>query len=242
MEVSQYQHMFANENTHWWFVAKRFYVTAFLSEIKFIKKTQILDLGCGTGAMTKMLGNFGQALGVEQNTQAITLLKKRKIRHLKSSINSLPFASSSFDIITIFDVLYHQKVNENLVLAETRRLLKRNSYLLVTDCALPFFWSSHDEAMMAKKRFQKKELENLLIAHGFEIIRSTYLYFMTFPFFVLQRMVLKMLRPRKIKTVDKVNPILNWMLLLLVKIDLFFLKKNINLLIGSSVMILARRK
>lgn len=234
--------MFVNEVTHWWFVAKRFFVTSFINKIGSDKKSKILDLGCGTGAMTEMLAKFGQVLGVEQNSAAIKFLKYKKIPHLQSSINHIGLESNSFDLVTIFDVLYHKRVDENAVLKEAHRLLKNDRHLLITDCALPFFWSLHDERMMAKKRFEKSELEDLLINNDFEIVHSTYTYFFTFPLFVLQRLFFKIFRPKKIQIVAKINPIANTLLLFLTKIDLLFVANNISLPIGSSIMILARKK
>lgn len=242
MQQLQYQPMFANEITHWWFVAKRLFVAVFLKKIQLSKKNKILDLGCGTGGMTQFLQQWGKVNGVEQNSKAIDFCKQRKLQVIQSSINKIPVDGANFDLITVFDVLYHKKVDEKAVLKEAGRLLKKNGYLLITDCVLPFFWSIHDEQMMAKKRFRKKELENLLAIHDFKIIRSTYLYFATFPLFVLQRMFLKTFRPKKIKTVGKIKPVLNSLLLFLAKIDLFLIEKNINLPIGSSVIILAKRK
>jgi len=242
MQASQYQDMFANENTHWWFVAKRSFARTFIKEIGLDKKSKILDLGCGTGGMTSFLGQFGQVIGVEQNDEAVGFCKQRQLKVIRSSINKIPVSEKIFDLITIFDVLYHKGVREGLVLKEVNRLMKDKGYLLVTDCALPFFWSLHDEQMMAKKRFKKKELENLLLHNNFEIIRSTYIYFATFPLFALQRIILKVFKPSQVRTVNKVNSVLNWMLSLLVKTDLFLLEKNISLPIGSSLMILARRK
>ncbi len=241
MQQSQYQSMFQAESAHWWFVAKRLFVMFFLKESKLAKNNKILDLGCGTGGMTQFLQSWGEVTGVEQNSKAVDFCKQRKLRIILSSINKIPANGNSFDLITIFDVLYHKRVDEKAVLKEANRLLKKDGYLLITDCVLPFFWSVHDEQMMAKKRFHKRELEDLLTTHGFKIIRSNYLYFATFPFFVLQRMILKIFKPKQVRTVDQVSPILNSMLLLLIKIDLFLLEKNISLPIGSSVIILAKR-
>lgn len=243
MKEIEYWQMFETEDRHWWFLGKRYFVRFLLDSLKLDQKSSILDLGSGTGGMTKYLwGFYKKTIGVENNSDAIKLSRKRGLSVIDASADRVPLKTNSLDLITIFDVLYHKNVNENLVLKEAKRLLKDNAYLLITDCALPFFWSVHDENMMAKKRFKKKELENLVASHGFRVVRSTYLYFTTFPFFTVQRILLKMFKPKRIKTVDKTSFILNFLLLFLIKIDLLLLKANLDLPIGSSIMILAKKE
>ena len=246
MQSNEYQPMFDQEDAHWWFVGKRHFAQSLLSRIDLGKKTKILDLGCGTGGMTKFLEKFGQVTGVEKNRHAVRLCKKRGLKVIEGSANKVPIRSGKrkdhlFDLITIFDVLYHRQVDEDAVLSEANRLLKTKGYLLVTDCALPFFWSVHDENMMAKKRFRKSELEQLLIKHGFTPIKSSYIYFFTFPLFAFQRLYLKIFQPKQVATVGQVNWFVNQFLKYLLEFESLVLRWIPSYPVGSSIIILAQK-
>ncbi len=243
MKKIEYQAMFKLENEHWWFLAKRMFVNSFLNNHNLLSKNglKILDLGCGTGGMTNFLKKFGQVTGVEQNKKAIDCCRKNNVQVIKASIEKIPIKELKFDLITIFDVLYHKNVNESLVLREVQRLLKNNGYLLLTDCALPLFWSVHDEQMMAKKRFTKRELEYMLKKNNFSIIKSSYIYFVTFPFFILQRFFLKFSKIQSRSVISKLPNLLNAFLLFLVEIEAFLLHYIKTWPIGSSIIILAKK-
>ncbi|NLG06618.1 MAG: class I SAM-dependent methyltransferase [Candidatus Pacebacteria bacterium] len=242
MEEIEYKTMFVLENEHWWFLGKRLFASSFLSSINFSDtKSSILDLGCGTGGMTKFLERYGKVLGVESNQTSIAFCKKNDVQVIESSVEKIPIQKDKFDLITIFDVLYHKDVEEALVLKEVRRLLKKDAYLLLSDCALPFFWSAHDEQMMAKKRFTKREIEQLLEKNNFSIVKSSYIYFFTFPFFVLQRLFLKFSKRESKSVVSKLPNVINKFLLFLIKIEAFLLKYIKTWPIGSSIMVLARK-
>lgn len=243
MRKVEYKTMFAIENEHWWFLAKRIFVNSLINNNSFLSKNElkILDLGCGTGGMTKNLEKFGQVLGVEQNRIALALCKKRNIKVISGSVEKITIKNKKFDLITLFDVLYHQNVKESLVLKEVFRLLKKNGYLLLTDCALPFFWSIHDEQMMAKKRFTKRELENMLKNNNFSIIKSSYIYFFTFPAFVIQRFFLRFNKIQSKTVISKLPNFLNSTFLFLEKIEAFLLCYIKSWPIGSSIIILAKK-
>lgn len=54
METQEYQQMYKLENHHWWFLAKRNFISAVFPKKKNLA---ILDIGAGTGGTTKFLKN-----------------------------------------------------------------------------------------------------------------------------------------------------------------------------------------
>ena len=66
MERSEYATMFRVEETHWWYSAlHRLIVQALEAELPDWRNKEILDVGCGTGAILKRLGNPDRNFGID---------------------------------------------------------------------------------------------------------------------------------------------------------------------------------
>lgn len=237
MHVDQYKQMFAIEDTHWWFVAKRNFIKQQLPQKTSLN---ILDLGCGTGGTTAFLQHWGKVTAIEENSLAIKLAKKRKLNIIKQNINrTLPFKDNTFDVISLFDVLYHQHIHtEEGVLNEAQRILKKSGTLLITDCAHPSLISHHDKSVMAKKRFTKTNLNELVEKSGFRIKKSTYVFCSTFPFFVVDRLIQK--THKSTKKLQLPPTLINFLLIKILACEAY-LSRYINLPIGSSILISATK-
>jgi SAM-dependent methyltransferase len=82
----------------------------FFEKVKIAYGSTILDVGCGSGAFLKILGNQGHKVyGVEQSPEALVneedYTQFGKIYH--GSVFDLPDEFKSFDVITAFEVLEH---------------------------------------------------------------------------------------------------------------------------------------
>lgn len=228
------------EDTHFWFLAKREFVNSVLYQYKnYIKN--ILDVGSGTGGMTKHLYKFGRVVGIENNDLAISLSKKRRLKIIKGKAQKLPFTSNSFDLVTFFDVLYHKKIGEEKgVLDEAYRVLKPNGYILITDSAFEFLKSGHDIATQGKKRYRLGDIITLLHNSKFEIIKKSYIYFSIFPMVIVKRILINKVLNKNDSDVASVQSIINNILYKILKIEAFFLR-YISFPFGSSVLVLAKK-
>lgn len=240
MKQCEYDQMYMLEEAHFWFLGKRMFINTYLKPIRsFI--TQILDIGSGTGGTTKWLGRFGDVIGLENNTYGITLGKKRGVTVLKGNAIRLPFNDNRFNLVTLLDVLYHKQVKDvDVVLREILRVLKPGGYLLITDSALPFLCSTHDTFQSGNKRFTLSQLRDSLSNLGFQINRSSYIFFCIFPFLFVKRKIFDYVFPPARSDVYKINSIINWLLLSLIKFESILLSYT-SFPIGSSVIVLARK-
>src|SRR5438552_12851901 len=85
----------------------------------------ILDAGCGTGGNALFLRRYGKVVGIDLAAEALDLGGERVPGLLaRASVLEIPFANTSFDLVTSFDVLYHRAVpDEDQALDEMARVL-----------------------------------------------------------------------------------------------------------------------
>ena len=73
MERAEYATMFRVEETHWWYRAlHRLIFQALEAELPEWREKEIVDVGCGTGAILKQLGNPEQNVGIDLAPEAIS--------------------------------------------------------------------------------------------------------------------------------------------------------------------------
>jgi SAM-dependent methyltransferase len=183
MLAAEYTQMARLESTHWYFQGKRAIVRSFLRHaVGLTGRPRILDVGCGTGRMLAMMGEFGGAYGLDHSPMAIESCRGLEIRQLVRGDASkpFPFQDASFDVVCAYDVLEHLE-DESALLDEMRRVLKPGGALVITVPALPFLWSAHDEALGHYRRYTRADVQRVLSSRGFVIRRLTYFNTILFP-------------------------------------------------------------
>lgn len=147
------------ENGHFWFIAKR----AFLSRaLRFLGKDKkiadVLDIGCGSGAVMEFLKRRGHAVcGVDISPIALAFCKQKNLAVKEGSADNLPFANASFDVVCALDVIEHIPQEKN-VLQEIERVLRPDGIGIITVPAHQWLWSYHDELLGHQRRYDKKSL------------------------------------------------------------------------------------
>ncbi len=104
---------------------------------------KVLDIGCGRGEIILFSAKKGAyATGIDYATEAIKLAKllqskqpkniKKRMSFHKMDAKRLSFKNSSFDIITLTDVVEHLYPEElDMVFKEIKRVLKRGGKLVI---------------------------------------------------------------------------------------------------------------
>jgi len=122
-----------------WRIERMRPVVARLKKVSSLKGSNILDIGCGYGALSHVLTKEGaRCTGTEIDKNALsfakrfssTILKKSRPRLLRVRGELLPFKNNSFDIVVLFDVIEHVG-KPSIVLKESQRVLKKNGILYV---------------------------------------------------------------------------------------------------------------
>ena len=198
MNLDEYRQMYELENSHWYFRGKRTLLKKFLSGLLDSgPKHKLLDVGCGTGNILLMLQDFGEAVGVDSSPVALEFCRSRKLSqlHLTSPDQQLPFEPDTFDVACAFDLLEH--IEDDLAfLNEMKRVTRREGRILLIVPAHPYLWSDHDVALHHKRRYTKKQFQQLIQSAGLTCDRMTYFNSILFPAAIGYR-TLKRVFPKK---------------------------------------------
>lgn len=174
MKSEYYSEYYEHENNHWWFKWRFDMITDIVESLPRDEHFRLLDAGCGTGQMTKLLERYGEAIGLELAPEAIEFARKRGVHNIvQGSITDPPFEPGSFDLVLSLDVIEHVD-NDVQILDSLFNIVKPGGYLIVTVPAFQSLWSSHDEINHHKRRYRVPQLRSMIEDAGFDITRITY--------------------------------------------------------------------
>lgn len=245
MEQPEYESMYEMEDSNWWFVGRRKLALTLIDQwVKFSANPCILDVGCGTGSNAKALTQYGRVMGLDLSGIALSLAYRRQAGQLfQGSSMALPYANNTIELITIFDVLYHRWITDDVhTIAELYRVLKPGGWLLITDSALPFLWSSHDDVYYARQRYTLSDLTEKLNTVGFVQKVCSYNNMLLLPMFLFVRLTMNWLPLSKdIKQQGELPGWLNKLLINIRYLEAMWLRRGGTLPIGSSLICLSQK-
>lgn len=238
METEFYDTYSALGEDYWWFAGRR----AVLSNIIPRKNGQlILDVGSGAGINLDFLSSFGEAIGSEPATEALSDVAPGSGKQLiRASAASLPFPDASVDVVTALDVIEHIE-DDIAVIFEFKRVLKDGGALILTVPAFKFLWSYHDEINHHKRRYEKKQLVGRVTSAGLEVERSGYFFFFLFPLVAAVRLLRCYLKCSKKVDARMPDSFFNKLLTALMSVEARLIKYT-ELPFGSSIYLKAIKR
>jgi 2-polyprenyl-3-methyl-5-hydroxy-6-metoxy-1,4-benzoquinol methylase len=181
MKSEYYGEYYEHENNHWWFRWRFDMITEIVESLPRSENFRLLDAGCGTGQMTKLLERYGEAVGLEIAPEAIEFARKRGVKNLiQGSITDPPFAAGSFDVVLSLDVIEHVD-NDVQIIESLFEIVRPGGHLIVTVPAFKSLWSQHDEINHHKRRYRVNEVNTMLTSAGFAVTQATYCNSLLFP-------------------------------------------------------------
>ena len=242
-------------DVHWWPKSRAIVLNYFLIRICQGKRdNKILEIGCGAGGNFFFLKQFGELTGIEPDERSIEAA--RQYNDVKIIKGSLPYAIPSmdkqFDIIALIEVLEHIEEDRESV-EKIKTLLSSNGHLIITVPAFMFLWSEHDVYFQHKRRYTKKQLEQLLSDAGYNIVFSSYFNFFVFlPVLILRKTGLfNLIKRIKMNLSGSTNSlsdtaiteggIIGAIFTFLAKIEAFLLR-YIKFPFGVSLLLIAKKK
>jgi SAM-dependent methyltransferase len=121
---------------HWSTYFEPFFIPMYkkaLEQLQLTGNTSLLDAGCGSGLFSRMAVAAGaQVIGVDAASGLLEVARERNPQHnfLEEDLESLPFASNSFDVVTGFNSFQYAGNFTNAV-AEAKRVLKDGGLLVI---------------------------------------------------------------------------------------------------------------
>lgn len=219
MNTQEYERMFRTEDSYWWFIGRHDLVETFIiKQYGTSAHLRILDIGCGTGAMSTRLSRWGDVISADFSPVALSYSRKRRLNKLcAADAMHLPFKDASFDLIVSLDILEHLP-DDHAAMKELYRVLKPGGRLISTVPAYTSLWSGHDEALMHQRRYVAREIKRLVEHEGLHIERLSYAMTFLYPIVAVVRILTRHSKKPQASLVA-VSPFVNRALIGLLKFE-----------------------
>ena len=198
IEPRAYRIMHAVEDAHWWFDGMET-ITARLLAAAGVREggsRAILDAGCGTGRNLVFLSRYGEVTGLDYSPVALACCRERGFtRLIHGSVNALPLADASLDLVTSFDVLTARAADDRAAFAGAARVLRPGGCLLVRVAAYDWLRGRHDDEWDIGHRYRRGELCGKLARAGFAVEKSSYANTLLLPAVMLKRLTERWVAP-----------------------------------------------
>ena len=242
------------EEQHFWHVTRLRIITSLVRQIVagFPPGYQVLEVGCGTGNVTRMLEHEchgGSVTGIDIHGDALAYARLRSHCLLMQGDILKKVFDTRFHLIGLFDVLEHVEC-ETPLLQRLHGLLADGGALLLTVPAFTSLWSYFDEASHHCRRYSAGGLRNRLTDDGFRVEFLTPYMATLFPILWTARGLRGLMRSgrrsrRSAKDLARselrVIPVVNALLKAAVSWERRVIERRGRLPFGTSLLALARR-
>jgi len=235
------------EDSNFWFVYRSQVINWCLEQ--FLPNTKkMLELGCGTGfvlaSISRTFPNI-RLFGADAYTSALHYARERVpgAEFAQLDAHRLPF-TEEFDLVGAFDVLEHID-DDHRALVNMNKSVRRGGGIILTVPQHPFLWSVQDEQACHKRRYTRRELKSKLEAAGFHILFMTSFITLLLPSMLASRWIKTRpgkSKPKEIRCELELPRPLNKLFAFVCDLEFYYIKKNISLPIGGSLICCAIKR
>lgn len=195
MKEELYDQIYAIEQRHWWYVARRKIIFDWVFQIlREYNSPRILDIGCGTGSNIEHLHlrDYRQVTGLDISTRALRYCQSKQLTDLVcgDSIRP-PFRPQTFDVIMALDLIEHLE-DDVTALQRLADLLRPGGQMVVFTPAFNFLWGRQDDISHHFRRYTSGELKQKLEMAGFSIEKMSYANTFLFPVIWAGRVIVRL--------------------------------------------------
>jgi SAM-dependent methyltransferase len=249
MNLREYRQMYEVEDYHWWYATLHDLIVRVVvrERRRAGRGLVILDAGCGTGRLCRLLAKFGDVSGCDLSEEALACCRERGVAAFRADLNSLDLSPERYDVITSIDTLYHQWIaDEAPVLAAFHRALRPGGIVVLNLVAFETLRSSHDIAVQTRRRYTRPEVVAMLENAGFTVELATYRLGLLFPPILLIRLLRRLTTagtPAEEVRSDVTSPpgLLNGLLAWLARLENRIIPRC-SIPFGTSVFVVGRKE
>ena len=182
MQTDEYRRMFELEDHYWWFVGRRNLALRLLRKYIHAKdRPVVLDLGCGTGVVSRELQSWAKPVSLDMSELALDFCKQRGLTDLVQAQGEfLPLQAATVDAVIALDIFEHIEDHE-AAFREVARILRPGGVLVLSVPAFQSLWGPHDVALMHKRRYRRSGVLSRLKQAGLKPEKVSYSVFFLFP-------------------------------------------------------------
>lgn len=196
------------------------YHTWLLDEFKPFMGENIVEVGSGTGSITKKLleNDIKKLFSIEPSELVYQQLINSIATSLKEVNSSIKFKGINSFLSDSIDMLKHEKIDtfiyinvlehiedDNLELSFINSVLDKGGKLLIFVPALQWLYGTHDLNVGHFRRYYKKDLQSKVEKAGFKVLKNNYFDFLgIFPWWIAFKVLkIKHLNHGQSKVYDK---------------------------------------
>jgi ubiquinone/menaquinone biosynthesis C-methylase UbiE len=181
MQDRHHETIYNTEISHFWYRVRRNMTHDFIRKyFEDRKNLNILDVGCGTGALLRELNQYGKVQGLDFSPRAVSFCKERGLLNVEQgSATDIRYENNTFDLVLALDILEHID-DDKKAMAEIHRVLKPGGVAIIFVPTFMFLWGITDKLSQHFRRYTLRELRTKTSQVGFSTIRAS--YFNTFLF------------------------------------------------------------
>jgi SAM-dependent methyltransferase len=168
------------ERDHWWFRGRRaVYLGLLRKHLGPRRPRRVLDLGSGVGGFLAGLAELGELVApADVDAESLGYSARREFppnvaRPLLAGACALPFASESFDLVCLFDVLEHLD-DDRAAMREVARVLAPNGLAIASVPAHAWLYANNDRVAGHRRRYSRGTLAKVFTSAGLRVERNTH--------------------------------------------------------------------
>lgn len=150
------------------------------SQYKDYVGNSVIDIGCGYGTFVDFIKDKKRIILVEVSRGTINRLRNKYKNNKNISIINHDMSKSPLnlaekvDSVICLNVLEHIK-DDRATIGNIRRSLKTRGKLILYVPAKKFLYGSLDDNLGHYRRYEKRELEKMLVGNKFRIVKSRFM-------------------------------------------------------------------
>lgn len=249
MNPAEFANIAATEEGFWWFRGMNRMLWDFLAaSMPVSAQGRALEVGCGTGYVSAEFAKRYPGLklvSLDLAPEGLRYAQQRGLRGLtQGDIRSLPYASGSFEVLLVLDVITHLEAEETeQAFREFARVLAPGGLLLLRTSAFPWLRSRHSQFVNERQRHTAGGLLPVVRGAGFSLLRHTYANTFLLPVALFKFRVWEPLT--KATPQSGLQPVptpLNDALEGVLRAEAALLRAGLRLPIGQSLWVMARKR